>query len=64
MARYDVEVKLVGEDGNAFSILGRVRRALKDAGAPADEVQDFWAEATSKDYTHLLNTVGEWVNVS
>ncbi len=56
-------VKLVGEDGNAFAILGRVMRAMKLAGLPK-EVQDaYFAEATSGDYDHLLQTTMKWVKV-
>jgi hypothetical protein len=29
-------VELTGKDGNAYSIMGRVRRALQKAGAPAE----------------------------
>ena len=32
MAKTNVKVKLVGEDGNAFAILGKVIKALKRAG--------------------------------
>lgn len=56
----DVVVKLVGEDGNAFSILGRVSKALKRAGY-ADGAKEFMAEATSGDYDHLLATVQRYV---
>jgi hypothetical protein len=49
----DVEVQLTGEDGNAFAVLGVVRKALVDAGHQ-DEVEAFFAEATSGDYQHLL----------
>lgn len=59
----DVEVTLVGEDGNAFSILGAVSKALKRAGH-GDVVDEFWAEATSGDYDHLLATCMRWVEVS
>jgi hypothetical protein len=37
----DVTVRLSGEDGNAFLIIGRVSRALRRAGVPADEVYQF-----------------------
>jgi hypothetical protein len=30
----DVKMKLIGEDGNAFYILGKVCKALRDAGYP------------------------------
>lgn len=57
----DVRVRLVGEDGNAFAILGRTKRALQQAGANADEVAAFLREATAGDYDHLLATVLRWV---
>jgi len=64
MSRYsNVTVKLVGEDGNAFAILGRVQRALRKAGVPDDEIKQFLAEAKSGDYNHLLATVMDWVEV-
>ena len=31
------ELKLVGTDGNAFSILGKARRAWREAGLPIEE---------------------------
>ena len=55
-------VKLVGEDGNAFSIMGRVRKALIRAGMH-DEAEAFMAEATSGDYDHLLGVVQRYVDV-
>jgi len=62
MPRYpEVEVKLVGSDGNAFAILGRVCEALKRAGASQAEIDEFMAQAMAGDYDHLLHTVMEWV---
>ena len=58
----DVRVPLVGEDGNAFAILGRVNHALKRAGVDKAEREAFHAEATSSDYMHLLRTAMAWVN--
>ena len=63
MPKFDTYVQLTGEDGNAFSILGRVDAALRDAGATRDERNDFIEEATSGDYDELLVTCMEWVNV-
>ncbi|EAH5764518.1 hypothetical protein DYM56_00595 [Campylobacter jejuni] len=37
----NVYVKLVGEDGNAFSILARVSKALKKAGVSKEEISKF-----------------------
>ncbi len=57
----EVNVKLIGEDGNAFAILGRTTRAMRLAGVPAAEIDAFRAEATSGDYNNLLQTVMRWV---
>lgn len=57
-----VHVQLIGEDGNAFSILGRVTRAMKRAGVERFKTDEFIAEATSGDYDHLLRTVMSWVS--
>ena len=53
---------LVGEDGNAFAILGRARHALRLAGR-GDEWPAFVAEATAGDYNHLLVTAMRWFEV-
>jgi hypothetical protein len=58
-----VTVKLLGEDGNCFSILGRTTLALKRAGASRDEVAQYMSEATSGDYRHLLVVTARWVEV-
>lgn len=57
----DITVRLVGEDGNAFFILGRVARALRKGGVSDTEVNDFMNEAIDGDYDHLLQTVMAWV---
>ena len=59
-----VVVEMVGVDGNAFTILAAVRKALRQNGVPEAEVSEFVAEATSGNYDHLLATVAEWVNVA
>jgi hypothetical protein len=58
-----VVVSMVGEDGNAFAILGRVQKALRDAGVEPEEVRAFVDEATAGDYDQLLATVMRWVTV-
>jgi Domain of unknown function (DUF4314) len=58
----DVQVQLTGEDGNAFAILGRTAAALRAAGVPQEEIDTFFAEATSGDYDHLLHTTMAWVD--
>ena len=56
-----IHVRLVGEDGNAFFILGRVNKAMKEAGVDPVLRKTFHDQATSGDYNHLLRTVMEWV---
>ena len=56
-------VKLIGFDGNAFSILGRVGRALDEAGYSKEEVNTYNTEAMSGDYNHLLRVSCNWANV-
>jgi len=60
----EVEVQLTGEDGNAFNLIGIVRRAMRSAGVPAEEIGAFCTEAMSGDYDHLLQTCMQWVEVS
>lgn len=58
-----VTVKMTGEDGNAFAILGRVSAALRRAGYKKEVFDQFMAEATSGDYQKLLATVVKYVEV-
>jgi hypothetical protein len=60
----DVQVQLVGEDGNAFAIMGRVASALKSAGVPQSEIDEYYEESTSGDYDKLLQTAVKWVAVA
>lgn len=59
----NVTVKLVGEDSNAFAILGAVTKGLQRGGVPKEERDKFMAEATAGDYDHLLQTAMSWVEV-
>lgn len=58
-----ITVKLVGTDGNAMAIIGRVSAALRRAGVSKLERESFIAEATSGDYDNVLATCMRWVNV-
>ena len=55
-------VKLIGENGNAFAILGRVRRGILHSDRP-ELADEFITEATSGDYDHLLATCMRYVTV-
>lgn len=56
-------LKLTGEDGNAFFIIGRAQRALRKAGAKESYVAQFVQEATSGNYDHLLQTMFKYFEV-
>ena len=58
-----VEVELVGQDGNAFAILGNVQRAMRQADVDKTDIDEMMAEAMSGDYDHLLQTVMATVSV-
>ena len=52
-----IKIRLVGEDGNAFSILGRTQKALRRGGVSDSDIDSFIKEAKSGDYDHLLAVV-------
>ena len=56
-------VKLIGQDGNAFFIMGRVSDALKKSGADEEYVKKYFKESTAGNYDHLLQTAMKFVNV-
>ena len=60
----EVEVEIIGQDGNAFAILGAVSKAMKRANIPKDKIDECMTEMRSGDYDHLLQTAMKWVNVS
>lgn len=62
MAKTDIEVELIGVDGNAFMVMGKVTKALK-RGGHADLVDEYVKEATSGDYNHLLKVTMDYVEV-
>lgn len=60
----EVEVKLTETDGNAFVIIGAVRRAMRRADVSNEELDEFSKDAMSGDYDHVLQTCMKWVNVT
>lgn len=57
------ELKLIGQDGNAFMVLGLAQRAAKKAGWTKEEIEKFMDEARSGNYDHLLQTCTNYFNV-
>lgn len=60
----NVKVKLVGNDGNAFAIMGAVNKALQRAGVSKEERNEYSKQSMSGDYDNLLRTAMEWVETS
>jgi hypothetical protein len=56
-------VTLLGEDGNAFSIIARCRTAWRQANLPASEWLSIQTEMLSGSYDHLLDTANTYFNV-
>lgn len=64
MSKYpNIVVPMEGEDGNAFAILARVRKAMRRANLSETEWWAFHAEATCEDYNNLLATVARWFSL-
>jgi len=60
----NIKVKLVGEDGNIFAIMGRVSRILRDAGF-IGHAKQMCAEITKcGSYDEALTIVQNYVEVS
>lgn len=56
-------VKLINEDGNVFSIIGKVQRALNRAGQQ-DKAAEFVDKAFStKSYDEVLQLLRDYVEV-
>ncbi len=59
---YKPEVQLTGEDGNAYAIMGRVRKGLWKAGADKEYTDMVLNEMMSGDYDNLLVTAMKYVD--
>lgn len=59
----EIKVQLSGEDGNAFSVIGRVTKALRKGSVSDEDIRKFMNDAMSGDYDHLLQTCMIWVTV-
>ena len=59
----DISVELVGNDGNAFAILGRCKKAMARAKCTKEQIQEFIEEATSGDYDNVLCTCMKYFDV-
>ena len=60
----EIEVKLTGNNGNAFAIIGKVSQALRKAEVSEEEIKKYTNESMDGDYNNLLRTAMRWVSVS
>ena len=56
-------VKLIGEDGNAFAIMGTVAKALQKAGFSQEHIDKYYEESSSGDYDNLIRVAMKYANV-
>lgn len=56
----EIVVKLVGTNGNAVAIMGKVQEALRKARIDS---APYIKEATEGDYNQLLQTTMRWVTI-
>jgi len=59
----EVQVELLGCDGNAYAILGATKKAMRKAGVPQAEIDGYLEDAMGGDYNHLLATTMRYVEV-
>lgn len=62
--RLKPQLRLTGEDGNAFFLLAKARRVALEAGWSEDEVLAMTNKAMCGDYNHLLLTLQQNFEVS
>ena len=53
---------LVGIEGNAFSVMGYVLKAMKECGMSKEEQSDYQTKAMSGDYNNLLAVSVEMID--
>lgn len=56
------KARISGEDGNAFAVMGRAKKALKEAGYSKEYIDQYINEATKGDYDHLLRVTMDYVD--
>ena len=63
MAKYpNITANIVGGDGNAFAIMGTVKKAMQRGGVPNEVIQQYFTEAMSGDYDNVIQTSIKYVN--
>lgn len=58
----DERYNLVGIDGNAFSVIGYVTKAMREQKFSSSEITCYRNDAMSSDYMHLLSISIEMID--
>jgi hypothetical protein len=56
------ELQLVGLDGNAWSIIGATKQAMRTWGYSSQAQHEMSEDATSGDYNHVIQTAMFWTD--
>ena len=59
----NITVELTGKDGNAFNLIGLVKKEMRKAKLTTEQIDEFTMEAMSGDYNNLLTTCMKYVEV-
>ncbi len=57
--RKKLKLRLVGLNGNAWSLMGAFQRQATNEGWPLDEINSVLNKAKSGDYDHLVRTLSK-----
>lgn len=60
----EVEVNLSAHDGHAMMIMGLTKDAMRKAGVPRAEIDEYMIEARAGDYDNVIQTTLRWVTVT
>lgn len=60
MTNKKVKLKLVGQDGNAFNLMGLFARQARKEKWTKEEIDSVLHEARTGDYDHLLFVLGQY----
>ncbi|WP_282795765.1 hypothetical protein [Streptomyces sp. CC224B] len=60
----DVKVQLSGEDGNVYSVIGRIQRALRQAGRGEAATEFVAAARSAGSYDEVIQLAMRTVDVS
>lgn len=64
MPKYEnIEIQLSSVDGNAFSIIGKCLKSMKESDLPKSEQNKFLKEATASNYDNLIQVCMKWFYV-